>query len=225
MRNALAVFAILLCVSLLGWTQEDPPSPETHNQPANSAQAQRGRGYWRGRGVAGSITALSDNSLSIQTRDGHDVQVSLSDKTQFSKDRQPAKLTDFKVGDTVFVRGERGDDGVWKAQMLGSFSGGRGGPRGRMREGLGTQFIAGEIKSISGTQLTIARPDGVSQTITVDESTSFRKQQESITLADLKAGDHVFGRGKMKNGVFVPTVLSLGEPRFMRQGGTAPPRP
>jgi hypothetical protein len=157
------------------------------------------------------------------------VQVSLSDKTQFRKDRQLAKFADFKVGDMVFVRGERGDDGVWKAEIVGSFSGRGpgegGGPRGRMREGLGTQFIAGEIKSISGTQLTIARPDGVSQTITVDESTSFRKQQESITLADLKPGDHVFGRGEMKNGTFVPAVLNVGEPRFMRQGVNAPPRP
>jgi hypothetical protein len=74
--------------------------------------------------------------------------------------------------------------------------------------------------------LTIQRPDGVTQTISVDENTSFRKDGESITLADLKPGDHVFGRGEIKNGVFVPAVLNLGQPRFgmQRQGGAPGPR-
>jgi hypothetical protein len=58
----------------------------------------------------------------------------------------------------------------------------------------------------------------VSQTIAVDESTSFKKQGESITLADLKAGDHVFGRGEVKNDVFVPAELNVGDPRMMRRG-------
>jgi hypothetical protein len=222
MRKVAAVAAMVLCLALAAWTQETP-APERQNQPPSPPAGPRGPARWQGRGVAGSITAVTDNSLSLKTRDGQTVQVSLSGKTQFSRDRQPAKLSDFKVGDLVFVRGERGDDGVWKAEMVGSFSG-RGGPNvRRMREGLGTQFIAGEIKSINGTQLTIERPDGVTQTINVDESTSFRKQQESIPLADLKPGDHVFGRGEMKNGTFVPAVLNVGAPGFRRWNGN--PRP
>jgi len=90
------------------------------------------------------------------------------------------------------------------------------------REGLGKRFIAGAIKSIEGTRLTIVRPDGVEQTITVDENTSFRKQGESITLADLKAGDHVFGRGELKNEIFVPAVLNVGEPGMGRMGRQRP---
>lgn len=87
-----------------------------------------------------------------------------------------------------------------------------------MREGMGKEFIAGEIKAISGTQLTILRPDGVTQNITVDESTSFRKQGQSVTLADFQVGDHVFGRGAMKNDVFVPSVLNAGDMRMMGRG-------
>ena len=99
-----------------------------------------------------------------------------------------------------------------------------------MREGMGKEFIAGEVKAINGTQLTILRPDGQTQNITVDDSTSFRKQGESITLADVKVGDHVFGRGALKNDVFVPSALNVGMPGMGRgfgQGrgagqGTAP---
>jgi preprotein translocase subunit YajC len=226
MRNGVTILAVVLCLSLAGWSQETPSSAEPQNPPPGEA-GRPGPGRWRGMGVAGSITALTDNSISIKTRDGQTVQVNLSDQTQFRKDREPAKIGDFKVGDMVFVRGKKGDNGVWDAQVVGSFSGrgpGRGPGARRMREGLGTQFIAGEIKSISGTQLTIERPDGVTQTINVDENTSFRKQQESITLVDLKPGDHVFGRGEMKNGTFVPTVLNVGQPGFRRWNGNPPPQ-
>lgn len=92
---------------------------------------------------------------------------------------------------------------------------------------MGKEIIAGEIKAIDGLKLTIARVDGEIQTITVDENTSFRKQGESVTLADLKPGDRVFGRGQLKDGVFVPAVLNVGAPGGMRQGprpdGPAPP--
>jgi hypothetical protein len=87
-----------------------------------------------------------------------------------------------------------------------------------MREGMGKRFIAGEVTAINGTQLTIARPDGVSQTISADENTSFRKQNESVTLADIKVGDHVFGRGELKNDVFVPAELNVGQPGMMHRG-------
>ena len=86
-----------------------------------------------------------------------------------------------------------------------------------LRQELGKRFIIGEVKKIDETKLTILRPDGESQVIEVDEGTSFRNQKrESITLADIKTGDHVFGRGEVKNGIFVPQVLNLGD--FMRMG-------
>ncbi|HEY4356344.1 MAG TPA: hypothetical protein VGN16_11390 [Acidobacteriaceae bacterium] len=45
---------------------------------------------------------------------------------------------------------------------------------------------------------------------------------ESITLADIKVGDNVSGPGSLKNGVFVPTQLTVRTPRTgggRRQGG------
>ena len=61
--------------------------------------------------------------------------------------------------------------------------------------------------------------DGETQTIQVDENTSFRKGRESITLPDIKAGDKVFGRGAVNSaGVFVPTMLNVGEMRMMMMG-------
>src|SRR5262249_19627710 len=149
---------------------------------------------------------INGNSITIKTRNGKTETVNVTDQTKVRKEGQEAKLTDLKVGDGIMVRGQQGSDGTWTAEAV--HSGMPGGMRAEFREGMGKKFIMGEIKSINGTQLEISRPDGVNQTISVDENTSFKKDKESITLADLKPGDHVFGRGELKNDVFVAAELN-----------------
>lgn len=120
----------------------------------------------------------------------------------------------------------------------------------RLREGMGKVYITGKITAIDDLKLTVLRSDNVSQVIEVDETTSFRKGggrrsfasgdgaaagppagagaggtggRESITLADVKVGDMVAGRGSVKHGVFVPTTLTVMPPGAlgprMRRGG------
>ncbi|HEX4485953.1 MAG TPA: DUF5666 domain-containing protein [Terriglobales bacterium] len=216
MRN-LSIITALLAVSSLGWAQDQQTPPP--DAPPQAQGQMGGRGMRGGPGVAGTITAISDTSITVKTRDGKTEQVNLSSETKFRKERQDAKLADFKVGDEIFVRGQSAGADTWTAAVVAGRPAGGGQFEQRMREGMGKEFIAGEVTAINGVQLTIKRPDGVSQTISADESTSFRKQQESITLADIKVGDHVFGRGAVKNDVFVPATLNVGDPGMMRRGG------
>jgi len=213
MRRTTIIAAFLL-TSALGWAQTAPGASTSEQQPP--APQQGGRPGQRWSGVAGTITAISDSSITVKTLDGQTAQISLSENTKFRKDRQPAKAVDFKVGDQIFVRGDQ-KDGIWQAEMVAARPAGAGRGPENFRDAMGKQFIVGEVKAINGTQLTVQRIDGVTQTITVDENTSFRNNNESITLGDIKVGDHIFGRGEMKNDVFVPSVLNIGEPRFMGQ--------
>jgi Domain of unknown function (DUF5666) len=220
MRTASVLLMLLAAVCV--WGQDAPANAAPQDQSAPPPMQRRGN--FRHMGVAGTITAITSDSLTVKTMDGTTAQVKLSDKTQYRKERQAAKLEDFKVGDEIFVRGQPAGEGVWQAEIVAARPAGGFGPRDFQAE-LGKRFIVGEIKAINGTQLTIARPDGVNQTITVDENTSFRKDGQSVTLADLKTGDHVFGRGEVKNDVFVPAVLNVGQPRMMMRGrgqGTGP---
>jgi hypothetical protein len=213
----IAGFLLVGC-SFMVWAQEsNPPASQGATPPAM-------HGDHRPIGVAGTITAIEGTTLTVKSRNGQTAQVIVSDKTEYRKGRDSAKLADLKVGDEIFVKAQKAEDGTWPAEVIGIRP--AGAPNmGDFREALGKKFILGEIKSVQGVQLTILRPDGVEQTITVDENTSFRKDGESVTLADFKAGDHVFGRGELKNGVFVPVVLNWGEPRFMGgPGGGQPPK-
>ncbi len=217
------LFIMVLALGLSAFAQATQPGgpPPQPNGPMPGGERVRRPG------VGGTITAISNDALTLKTFDERTVTVKLTSETRYRKDQQDAKLSDFKVGDVVMVRGERTGDDTFVAAGVMSRSGTgmvRGMSPEELREKLGKELIAGDIKSIDGLKLTIARPDGVTQTIAVDENTSFRKQGESVTLADLKAGDHVFGRGQVKDGVFVPSVLNVGPPGGMRWRGQGAPQ-
>lgn len=209
----LSTILVLFLASMVAVAQDSTPPPAPPEGQSQGAPDAMHRGH-RPPGVMGVITAINGSTLTVKNMEGQTTQVALSDKTEFKKDRQPAKLSDFKVGDGVMVRGSAGDDSTVQAEMVATRS--DSGQRGQnMRENMGKKFIAGEVKAINGTQLTIARKDGVTQTVTVDENTSFKKDGDSITLADIKVGDNVYGRGELKGEVFVPANLNVGQPRPM----------
>jgi uncharacterized protein DUF5666 len=222
---------LLLWVAASAFAQQEaagaPPAP-----PAR--QERRGGAMTRMNGTAGTISAIQGDIITLKTLDGREATVKVTGQTVFHLDQKEAKLADFKPGDMVVVGGESNGDGSWTARNVisrseiaaqmraggGAFASGPGGG-GRIQmlaEGLGKQFIVGEVKSVDGLKLTIERVDKQTQTIEVDENTSFRKQGESVTLADIKAGDKVMGRGGLnKDGVFVPTTLNVGDFPMMMQ--------
>ncbi|HLH05941.1 MAG TPA: DUF5666 domain-containing protein [Terriglobales bacterium] len=218
----LAVFltATLICAYISVVTAQDAPP-------------QGGRGRFGDAGfirISGTIESIDASSMIVKGDDGKTVTVQLNSETRYRKDRQPAKPSDFAKGDHVFVGAQPGSDesnvtARFVATGMGPGGMGQGGPPSpeQMRQmGLGTKFIAGQVKAIDDTKLTILRPDGETQIIQADETTSFQNQtRESITLADIKVGDHVMGRGEMKGGIFVPSTLRVGMPRFMSN----PPEP
>jgi hypothetical protein len=186
-----------------------------------------------GENVVGKVTAVGKDSVTvIPAKGGDPVIVKVDDGTRIFKERQPIKISEIKVEDTVFARGQLAGNTL-QARMLGVINPemvqrmqqqGMGGGAGAFRpEDLGKKFIAGEVKAINETRITIARPDNQSQDIEVDENTSFKKGRESVTLADIKVGDFVHGAGELKDGVFVPKELIVGRPGiFFHVAGGSP---
>jgi hypothetical protein len=222
--------------TLAAWISLAVASTFLHAQ----SQERGGRNFPPGDMVAGKVTSVGKGSLVISPlAGGNPVTVTVSDNTRVMKQREPIKLSDIKADDVVFVRGPLNGGsiaavmvGVVNPEMAqrmmqgGSGTGrrdgfGGGGAAPFSPEDLGKKFIAGEVKAINETKLTVARPDGVSQEVEVDENTSFRRGNENITLPDIKVGDFVRGSGELKNDVFVPKELIVGRAMRMR-GGVAP---
>jgi len=211
---------LLVATTVRAQDQGAPPGGGQRSRP-NDGQ---------GRPLMGKITAINGGTIQLATADGGNITVKISDKTEYRKDRQPAKLGDFKVGDTVFVRGEQGADHSVTAQMIGARAGGgpEAGGRGPGGGGgfgeMGKDFIAGEVKSIDAPKLTVLRPDNVTQTLELNEETSLHKGRDSITMADIQPGDHVVVRGAVQNNAFVPKnvmVLSPEQWKRMQEMGAS----
>jgi hypothetical protein len=233
-RLAMVLSAAILLAALAG------ASAVPSTARANFAQDQAPRGGGQGGNeerrlpLFGKITALRDNSMDVLDTNGDTISVKFNGQTQFRKDRQPAKRSDFKVGDIILVRGEEAADHSWTAEVVAARSlngqggpGGRGGPGGGPGGGgrggftqqgtLGKDYVTGEIKNVDAPKLTVLRSDNVTQTLELNEDTSMRKGRDSITMADIQPGDHVFARGAVENNVFVPkTVVVVGPEQWKR---------
>ena len=229
MKRYLTILVLLAAPLLCGAQTSDQPAPSDKPASPQAQPRREGRGMRQGQGIAGTIGEIKADGFTVKTLQGKTVTVKVTSETRFRKDRQDAKLADFKPGDMVMVGGEPAGNDAWTARFVASRQGVGGGNMQALREGMGKEFIAGEVKAIDGTKLTIARPDGQTQTIEVDENTSFRKGRDSITLPDIKVGDRVFGRGQLNSaGVFVPTTFNVGDLRMMMGGDrpqTPPPPP
>ena len=198
----------------------------------------------QGRMVRGTVATATADGLTVKTENGDTYQVVVTANTRMMKDRQPVKLADIHPGDGVGAMGVI--DAPNKTVHAAALFVVDAAQIKKAREDLGKTYITGKVAAIDEVNLTIERPDGVSQKIMVDESTSFRKggrrmrggdggfemgngagmgpggppsqggePAESITLADVKVGDRVFGRGALKGGVFVPTELVVMDPAGM----------
>ena len=190
--------------------QETPAQNPDSGQPQQQGQGRNRAGGNAERPLFGKITAMHDGAIEIARQDGQTVTVKVNAQTEFHKDRQAAKLTDFKVGDTIIVRGDENPDHTVTAKMIGGRTGGPGGPgsgggmMGAFGGTLGKDYVAGEVKAVDPPKMTVLRTDNVTQTIGLNEDTTLRRGRDSITMADIQVGDHVMAHGALQNNVFVP---------------------
>ncbi len=218
------IFIAVMLGRTSAWAQE-PATPDAGATAPQRQERARGDGQNGPRPLFGKITSINAGTLVVAKQNGDPVTVKITGQTEFRKEREKAAAADFKVGDTVMVRGEENADHTVTATVIGTRSGGPGGgPVGERSERggrpmgtLGTDYVAGEVKSIEAPKLTVLRTDNVTQTLELNEETSLRKARESITMADIKIGDHVVARGAVQNGVFVPKGLMVVSPEMWQR--------
>jgi len=79
MKRTLAAFALMLALSAVAFAHGN----EKH--------------------VMGTVTSISDNSITVETTSKKTVTVTVSPATKFQKSGSPAALKDLKVGDKVVI--------------------------------------------------------------------------------------------------------------------------
>ncbi len=160
------------------------------------------------RSIQGDVTAVSGNTITVKTKEGEVYTVSTGPNTRFRKQRDQIAISDLNPGDMIAAMGDKDA----KAHTVGAmFVMVMDKARyEQMQAELGKTWTAGAVQSINGTNITIKRMDGVTQAVTVDENTTFRRRREEITLPDIKVGDNISARGALHSGTFVATEVNVG---------------
>ena len=147
----------------------------------DEAGPQRGGGFAGGQMIRGIVTAASGDKLTLKTEQGEQYQVVTTTNTRIMKDRQPVKLAEIPVGAGVGAVGLLdAPTRTVHAMMVMVID-----PEQvkKAREGMGKVYIAGKITKMDETKLTVLRSDGVTQTIEVDETTSFKRGGRGMRMA------------------------------------------
>jgi hypothetical protein len=67
--------------------------------------------------VLGTVKQLHDNHLMVTATDGHEVMVTLTPKTQYEKDKKPAKRSDLVEGVRVSIQLTEDDKNAVKVKI------------------------------------------------------------------------------------------------------------
>ena len=164
-------------------------------QDGQDAARQGGVAFSGGQMVRGTVTAAAADHLTVKTDAGEIYQVSLSANTRLTKERQPIKVADIKVGDGVGAMGVL--DPPTKTVHAVFVSVIDAEQVKKARENMGKTYITGKVTAIDmdALKVTVLRPDGVSQVIGVDEQTSFKRGGRG--MAALASGAGVVDAGPM----------------------------
>ena len=168
--------------------------------------------------IRGVVARTSESSVFVKAQDGTVYEVETGANTHFVKNGAATPADQAHSGDTVLAGGELDAKkhtlgavfvAVVDAEELAELD--------QRRAQWGKTWLAGTITAKRGTDLVIQRPDGVVNTVSVDEDTSFRKRHQSITLPDIQVGDGMTATGAPGKDVFLAKVLTVVDAADIRE--------
>lgn len=217
-RLALCALGAFLALSATVLAQDQPPQRGGRGGGMGGGMFMMG-----GNNAHGKVTAISGTEITMKDEQGQVYKVETGPNTRIRKDREEAKIADIHVGDTIVAGGNLDD----QAKSIGAMfvmvlTPDQAAQMEKMRADFGKTWTAGKITAIKDLTVTVERPDKVTQTITVDENTTFHKgargNATDITFPDVKVGDMLRADGSVKDGTFAATNLVVMEPRQPGQG-------
>jgi hypothetical protein len=189
-----------------------------------------------GRGLAGTVTAVTADHYTIKAENGESYTVYYSVNTRIMKQAaqqhgrgqggqgmgeaggggpQSLKPSDIKVGDAIVAMGEV--DAAAKsvgAMAVLQVDPERARQMREMQANYGKTWLMGKVTAVDGVKVSLmGSVDNAAHSFVADENTTFRKRREPITLGDIAVGDMVRVEGAVKDGAFVATtVTAMGAP-------------
>jgi len=167
--------------------------------------------------VAGVVTAVGTDTITITGRNGATTTVRTSASTTYHVGRTDGLRSDVKVGSAIVAGGKKASDGSLDATTVTVLQ-----PR-----------VAGKVTAKTATTITITRPNGTTQTIHVTSTTMYDVAgANGGSLADIAVGMRVIVEGSTRaDGSVDASAIQAGrirgkdDPDVGGQGPNASPAP
>jgi hypothetical protein len=153
--------------------------------------------------VAGTVSAVGVDTITIKGRDGTSTTVRTSASTTYHVGRTGGSRSDIKVGSMIVASGPKAADGSLDATSVTVFQ----------------PVVAGTVTAKTADTITISRGNGTSQTIHVSSATTYHVAGATAgSLADVTVGMRVFIQGSPRSdGSIDATAIDAGP--FRGNGG------
>lgn len=244
-----SAIVFVLALGATAWGQDNSAPLASQNPPMQNAPgAGRGirMGPTLGSSVAGTVTGVAADHLTIKTFHGDTYTIEYNANTRFMKQPpgaaggrraggygmrgnppEPIKASDIKAGDAIAAMGEV-DASAKSVGAVGVvvLNAERAKRMEQMEADYGKTWLMGKVTAIDGVKLTLrGSVDNAAHSFVADENTSFRQRRQPITLADIKQGAMVRVEGALKDGVFTATMVNVMPPpgAMTRMPRNAPP--
>lgn len=134
--------------------------------------------------VAGTVTAVDSDSMTLKLRDGSPKTVDLTGATTFKLGRADGKKADVKVGSKVVATGSEGTGGSFTAKTV--------------RVEVRVARVGGEVTATTKDTITVKQRDGTPATIKVGTDTKFALRGDTTpALSDIVVGMRVQAYGTL----------------------------
>jgi hypothetical protein len=169
--------------------------------------------------IRGTVTQVDGSSILVKLGSGKEYQVATSANTHFLKSGAVTPHDPARPGDMVLAGGELDE----KKHVLGAIfvavvDANELAQLDDRRAQWGKTWIAGTITAKDGTVMTIKRPDGLFEKVSVNEDTSFRKRHQSIVYPDLQVGDGMTATGSQAGkDAFRAKVVTVVDAAVLRE--------
>ena len=161
--------------------------------------------------LAGTVTAVDADSLTLKIRDGSTRTIDLTASTTFKLGGADGKKSDLKVGSIVIVSGTQGAGDAFAASTV--------------RIQVRLDRVVGEVTATTKDSITVKQRDGSTVTIKVGAATKFAlRGAANPGLADIAVGMNVFAVGtRDADGSLTASLVQGRSPKPAATPGTDSP--
>lgn len=151
--------------------------------------------------VAGTVTAVGADSLTVKTRGGTTRAISLTGSTTFKLGRADGTKADVKVGSVVVAAGTEGPNDAFTATSI--------------RIEVRLSRVTGEVTAKTKDTITVKQRDGKSVTVRIAADTKFTLRGDSNpSLGDVAVGMNVSAVGTLNaDGSLSASFVAAGKPK------------